>query len=701
MDKRADVWAFGVVLYEMLTGTRPFVGDDVSKTLAHVIAIDPDWSALPKDVSPVLGTFLHGCLNKNPKQRVHDIADVRLALEGAFDITDGAPTALTAAAALQVWQRPLPLGLGVLLLVIASGLAAWNLAPPEPLEVTRFDYDLPDSHQLRRETHSVLASSLDGRRFVYNTTNGLYLRSMDQLEARLLPGTEEDLRAPFFSPDGESLAYYQSGQLKRLSLSGGAAVVLCTALAPWGATWASDGTILFGQPEGIMRVSENGGTASLVVPATVQEQVYGPQLLPGGEFVLYSATNTAVGAGENRWDEAQVVVYSLTSGERTVIFEGGSDARYLQSGHLVYALRDELFVVAFDVDRLALTGSPISAIQGVARAVTTASANYAVSSQGALIYLAGNVGRSISPLTWVDRRGNADAIDTIPAATYMVPRLSPDGERVLVWADGDWRVYDLATGRETRVTTDGQAGMYGGWSPTGAEVAYSSSGAGEGQGRMNLWVQSPGGSGVARQSTHADGEVHFDSWSPDGRTLLAHHHRLGNPTRLVTTQVEESDGEIDVFLEGPFSTNTSLFSPDGRFVAYQSPETGEQALYIRPFPGPGVQTPVSVGGATEGVWSANGELFFRRREDYAMMVVDVSTDPELTVGPPRELFPGTQGPPGAGGRARYAVTPDGEKFLFRADMLRSEEAELRTRAPLQINIVLNWFEELRERVPVN
>ena len=700
VDRRSDVWAFGAVLYEMLSGRRVFVGDDVSDTLVSVFRDDPDWAALPDDVPPRVRQAVQVCLQKDPKRRVRDVSAIRLAMEGAFETTASPSSDAVIAPRLQIWQRPLPLGLGALLLVLASGLAAWNFAPRERLEVTRFDYDLPVNHQLRRETHSVLAGSPDGRRFVYNTTDGLYLRSLDQLEARLLPGTEEDLRTPFFSPDGESLGYYQRGQLKRLSLSGGAAVVLCTAVAPWGATWASDGTILFGQPEGVMQVSENGGTPSLVVPATAEEQVHGPQLLPGGDVVLFSATNSAVGAGGNRWDEAQVVVHSLISGERTVVVEGGSDARYLQSGHLVYALRNELFVVAFDVERLAVTSSPVSAIQGVARAVATASANYAVSSQGTLMYLAGDVGRSISPLAWVDRHGNAEAIDTIPAAAYMVPRLSPGGERVLVWADGDWRVYDLATGREIRVTTDGQAAPYGGWSHTGAEVAYSSSRAGEGQGQMNLWVQSPGGGDAGRQVTQEEGEVHFDSWSPDGRTVLAHHHRLGSPTRVVTTQVQESDAETLVFLEGPFSANNGLFSPDGRFVAYQSLETGEQTLYIRPYPGPGVQIPASVGGAIEPVWSANGELFYRRLDDYTMMAVEVSTDPELTVGPPRELFPGTPGPPGAGGRARYSVTPDGERFLFSADMLRAQESEPTVGTSLQVNVVLNWIEELKERVPV-
>ena len=386
VDKRADIWAFGVVLYEMLVGARPFQGEDVSLTLASVMKSDLNVTTLPHDLPTAVRTVLHRCLEKDASQRIRDIGDVRLGMAGAFEMTVTAASQQAVKPTLRVWQRPFPLSVGVLLLAVTSGFAAWGLTPRQPLEVTRFDYDLPDGHQLRRETQSVLAVSPDGRRIVYNTSNGLYLRSMDQLEAQLLPGTEDDLRAPFFSPDGESLAYYQGNQLKRLFLSGGAAVVLCVAEVPWGASWASDGSILFAQSDGIMRVSENGGTPSLVIPAGDQEQVFGPQLLPDGDSVLFSVTNRTVGT-ENRWDEAQIVVQSLTSGERQVILQGGSDARYLQSGHLVYALRDELFAVAFDADRLAVSGSPVAVVQGIVRALVTASANYSVSRRGALIYL--------------------------------------------------------------------------------------------------------------------------------------------------------------------------------------------------------------------------------------------------------------------------------------------------------------------------
>ena len=251
------------------------------------------------------------------------------------------------------------------------------------------------------------------RYIVYNTTEGLYLRSMDALGARLLLGTQEQLTNPVFSPDGQSLAYYVSpAQLKRLSLSGGAPVVISEATNPFGVSWEAGGSILFGQAAGIMRVSATGGTPELAIPAAEGEQLDAPQLLPDGDSVLFSVLTGARGLG-NRWDNAQVVAQSLTSGERTMVLEGGSDARYVSTGHLVYALDDGLFAVAFDADSLSVMGGPVSLVEGVVRATSAASANYAVSDDGTLFYLTGS-GASGSPLVWVDRGGTVEVIETVP-----------------------------------------------------------------------------------------------------------------------------------------------------------------------------------------------------------------------------------------------------------------------------------------------
>ena len=258
--------------------------------------------------------------------------------------------------------------------IVATGLVAWSLWPSvEPQAVNRFEYALPADQVFRRVGRPVFALSPDGRRFVYNTAKGLYLRTMGELEARLISGTEEDLNGPFFSPDGQSVGYYAfaGSQLKRIAITGGAPVKIADVTNPFGASWGADGTILFGQRDGIMRVSAAGGTPELVIPAKEGEQVDSPQLLPDGDSVLFTVTTAS---GSTRWDEAQVVVQSLTSGARTVVVQGGSDARYVPTGHVVYALKESLFAVAFDPSSRSVSRSAVPVVQGVARAVDPAGA---------------------------------------------------------------------------------------------------------------------------------------------------------------------------------------------------------------------------------------------------------------------------------------------------------------------------------------
>ena len=330
-------------------------------------------------------------------------------------------------------------------------------------------------------------------------------------------------------------------------------------------------------------------------------------------------------------------------------------------------------------------------VEGVVRADGPASANYAVSDEGTLFFLAGGHG-SIQPLSWVHRAGRVEMIETIPANLYTTPRLSPDGERVLVVADGDVRIYDLASGRESRLTTDGATGNYADWTPSGAEVTYTSVRGSHGE---DIWIQPADGSGAARQLTALDGAVHFDAWAPDGRTFSAHHHAGGAANQMIIP-FGEADDEPETWLE---QGNNAVFSPDGRYLAYVSSPTGQREIYIRPFPGPGGQTPVSVGGGEEPAWAASGELFYRRPDDYAMMVVEVSTDPVLIVGPPNELFAGSDRVGGGGPRARYAVTADGQRFLMSTALLASGEAGAGSGRRPKVIVVQNWVEELKERVP--
>ena len=330
VDKRTDIWAFGAVLYEMLTGRRAFPGDDVSDVLASVLAREPDWTVLPDHVPAGATVVIKRCLQKDRKLRLRDIGDVSLALSGAF-ASDGPQVVPATPASRPAWRRALPATLAAAIAVILTGLFSWaTRTAPEPRSATRFDYVLPAGQEFANTARPVIAAIPDGRGFMYQAQDGLYLRPMGELAARLIRGA--DGVNPFVSPDGEWVGFFGAGGLRKVNVSGGAPVALCAATIPSGASWAADGTILFGQREAIMRVSADGGTPELLIRAADNEELYGPQLMPDGQFVLFSVTTAR---GPNRWDQGQVVVQSLATGARTVVVNGGMDARYLSTGHIV------------------------------------------------------------------------------------------------------------------------------------------------------------------------------------------------------------------------------------------------------------------------------------------------------------------------------------------------------------------------------
>ena len=371
VDKRADIWAFGAVLYEMLTGKRAFEDEDVSMTLSKVLQREPDFDALPPTVPARVSQALRVCLRKDPKQRAGDIRDVRLALEGAFETT--VPGTAAPAPAIQprpLWRRALPVVAAAVVASAMVGAAAWTLKPTPPLAISRFTFALPEGQQLGVVNSQSLALSPDGTRLVYVANSQLYLRSMSDLEARPITGAQ--VRGtpfdPVFSPDGQSIAFFSQvdGAVKKIAVSGGAADTICQvddAPRVLGMTWDAGG-IVFGQTKGIMRVSANGGQPEVLVSVKDGEVMYGPQVLPGGEWLLFTLATAATADG---WDKAQIVVQSLKSSERKTLVSGGSDGRYLPTGHLVYALGGVLFAVPFDLPRLAVTGGPVPIVEGVKR----------------------------------------------------------------------------------------------------------------------------------------------------------------------------------------------------------------------------------------------------------------------------------------------------------------------------------------------
>jgi len=705
VDKRTDVWAFGAVLFEMLTGTPAFAGDDISDTLANVLKMEPDWNRLPAEASPRVRLVLRACLQKDPKQRIGDVQSVRLALEGAFE-TAAPGVAQSVAVARPAWRRALPVAVTALATLLVAALAAWSLWPSaEPQAVNRFGYDLPLDQVFPPSGSPVIALSPDGRRFVYRATGGLYLRSMGALEARLIPGTEDDASNPFFAPDGESVAYFQNGQLKRISLSGGAAVVVCAAEDAFGASWGTDSTILFGQAKGIMRVSANGGTPELVIPAKEGEQADGLQLLPDGDSVLFTVT-TASGPGPARWAAAQIVVQSLSTGERTVVLQGGSRARYVPTGHLIYALGDGLFAVAFDVGRLEVTGGPVSIVERVARGgplVASPGAQYAVSDAGTLVYATPNpnfgsaAALPSTTLVWVDRNGREEPLAAPPRA-YSYPRLSPDGTRVALDIrnqEQDIWIWDVRRRILTRVTFDPATDVLPVWTPDGRRLVWASARAGP----FNLYWQAADGTGTVERLTQSPSGERANGFTPDGQRLVFTEDAEGQQQRDLFLLPFEGDRRATRLVQTMFDERNGEISPDGRWLAYESNESGQFQIYVRPFPAVDEgRWQMSADGGRQPLWARSGrELFYLAPDGTLMGVpVDAQGSASFAAGTPATLSAGAGYSTGIAAQysRSYDVSPDGKRFLrikLSGSVTSGTEPDL--------VVVTNWFEELRQRVP--
>ncbi|MFQ5930120.1 MAG: hypothetical protein ACE5MK_10490, partial [Acidobacteriota bacterium] len=407
-------------------------------------------------------------------------------------------------------------------------------------------------------------------------------RAMDQLEARPIRGTQGGARSPFFSPDGQWVGFKAEGQLKKVSLSGGPPVTLCDASTLGRASWGADDRIVFGQgPEGIWQVLATGGTKELLisVDASKNESAHGPQILPGGKAVLFT-----VGLGHN-WDEAQILAQSLETGERKVLIQGGRDARYVPTGHLVYARAGRLLAVPFDLARLEVTGGRVPIVEGIRQTSVfpTAAAPFSFSDLGSLVYVP-EIGAEIErTLVWMDRKGHEERL-AADAHSYMHPRVSPDGTRLAITLtepdNMDVWVYDLARQTLTRLTFDPAADQSPLWTPDGLRVVFRSAREG---GDFNLFWKAADGTGQVERLTRSPNSQYPYSFSRDGKRLFFVEL---NPETRYDIHVLSMEGERSSkpLLQTEFSENTPAISPDTRWMAYSSNESGQFEVYVRPFP---------------------------------------------------------------------------------------------------------------------
>ena len=716
-DKRSDVWAFGAVLYEMLTGRRAFDGEDMSDTLASVLKSDPEWNHLHADVPPAVRTLIRRCLVKDRRQRVSDISAAKFILSELGNVGSATtPAALPVVAAAQSRRRTLAVAAAAAALtaiVIGAGVWALRPTPATPL-VTQFAFTLPEGQLFTGVGRQLVAISPDGTKVVYHANSRLYLRSLGDLEPHVIPGTDSDggLLNPIFAPDGQSIAYFAQSRdssggpnvLRRIPITGGTPSTMASLTVPFGASWGDEGVMVGQGRGGIVLVSPTGKAPERVVSVAADEWAHGPQMLPGGRTVLFTL---AKGAGDDRWENAQVVAQSLADGTRRVLIEGGSDARYLPSGHLVYAVAGTVFAVPFDAARLTVSGTPVPAIVGVRRAtgLPTGTAQLAVSTTGTLVYVPGPASAPSTRRGLLIGNGDSEPVSLkIPPGAYTHPRAARDGKAIAVSRnDGqasDILTYDLSETTEAkRLTFDGKS-RFPVWSSDSRRVTFQSARDGD---RGIFWQVADGSATAERLTTAAADEEHVpESWSRDGTTLLFSVVKGTTHALWVFTPEGRKTARFGrVESNGPLS---ATFSPDGRWVVYSSTENSgsltpaDRGIYVEPFPPTGEKHQVpSVAIDFHPVWAPDGKsIFVVPVAARPTMAVPVATQPSVTFGAAVELpkvpRPGLLAPD----RRGYDVLPDG-RFIslspLPGDVANPSNAEVR--------VVLNWFEELKRLAPVN
>jgi eukaryotic-like serine/threonine-protein kinase len=696
VDARTDIFAFGVVVYEMATGKRAFEGKSQASIISAIMSSDPvPMSSLQPMTPPALDRIVKRCLAKETDERWQSANDLTNELKWIAESGSHVRLAPTAKAKdiRSLGWREFVLSLGALLLGAAiSGLAFWNLKPAPsatPKPVSRYAITLPPGQQLAGlENGPALAFSPDGTHLAYVARQGgaqqLYLRVMDSMEAASVPGTEGAF-CPFFSPDGLWLGFFAGGALKKVSVGGGTAVTLGVASVPGGASWGSQGMIGYASTQigSLQEVPDVGGAPQSLTRFEKGDTTHRwPEFLPGGKALLFAAASNAINFGG-----AQIAAQSVGAGERRNLIQGGMNPRYAFSGHLVYAQSGSLIAVPFDPQRFAVTGTAVPVVEGVMQSPVGGAAQYSISATGSLAYVPGGVQSAQLRLVWVNRNGTEQPL-AVPARSYLLPRLSPDGRRVAVAITEQethiW-LYDFAREAWTRLTFEGDANSVPVWTPDGKRIAFNS---GKG-GPLNIFWQLSDGSGGLERLTTSQYLHTPESWSPDGQLLA--FFEVNPATQRDIWVLRISDRKAQPFLRTQFDEAVPQFSPDGRWLAYISNETGRHEIYMQSYPGPGGKWQISTEGGTEPVWNPNGrELFYRSGDK--MMAVDIATQPGFSAGKPRMLFQG-QYVVAPFPASNYDVSRDGQRFLM---LKPSEQGQA---APTQINVVLNWFEELKQKVP--
>jgi eukaryotic-like serine/threonine-protein kinase len=680
-DARTDIFAFGAVLHEMTTGERPFKGATQASLISAILRDEPQPISRVQPTSPpALDRVVATCLAKDPEERwqsAHDLVrELKWIAEGGRHPRPSRPPAPRGFFA-RVAGPTAGLAAGVIatMLVLRPSLhAPTGVEPDAP---TWLSMVLPADASLSTYGGQRLAFSPDGTKIVYalrsQGATQLYLRSLDRLDASVVRDTE-NADSPFFSPDSRWLGYFKETRILKVPVEGGVPQTICEASEVRGASWGPDGTIVFSSgTSGLRRVPATGGTPEVLLPTQVESGesgLYWPVILPDGDTVLFTSYSGV----------AQVSAVSLKTRQRRLLVEG-REPQYAPSGHLLFARDGALFAAPFDLARLEMTGPAFSVVDGVMVVSPFGIVNYVLSEQGTLAYVPGTPPRYT--MAFVDRHGAVTPV-AAEARGWEEPRISPDGKRVAVAireGDPDVWILDLVRGTLARLTFEAGEDETPLWSPDGLKVTYNASRAGR---PLAVFRRAADGTGGEERLFENESHLHTGSWSPDGRILA--YSQYGPSTAgdiwLLTPGEKEPRRP---WLQTSFNERAPRFSPDGRFLAYVSNESGRDEVYVQPFPGPGGKWQISVAGGSEPVWSrAGGEIFYRTGD--RMMAVRVVTGTTFVAETPRVLFEGNYVPTRRGEPA-YDVMPDGQRFL----MVRPDERSV----PNHINVVLNLPEELK------
>ncbi|MCA1642713.1 MAG: serine/threonine-protein kinase [Acidobacteria bacterium] len=684
VDHRSDIFSFGAVLYEMLTGKRAFRGDTAIETLNAILKEDPpEFSSVSnRALPPALESVVSHCLEKKPERRFQSASDVAFALEAlsahsgsnSTTIISHAPTARAMNRERLIW-----IGVSSLLFLAAAALAFIHFSRAQTATRTvRLSLATPE----RATSPARVTVSPDGARvvFVARSAEGkrvLWVRPLDALAAQPLAGTD-DAVAPFWSPDSRSVGFFANGKLLKVDAAGGRPQALCDAGENRGGAWSRDGVILFGGVEGLYRVSAQGGTPQLATKIDPKEEAHRwPYFLPDGRHFVFLADAATT-------EDHHIRVGSLDSQESRILFGAVSTVAYAPPGYLLYVSQGALVAQGFDAVALKLTGDPATVAEHIAEVGQNHEFDFSVSEGGVLAYQTGNPN---SQFVWLDREGKKLAAVGEPA-NYDTVSLSPDGRRAAVGmfdADGrasDVWLLDLARGSMSRLTFDPHGDGTPVWSPDGSRVAFGSNRLG-GIG-INLYEKAASGVGDEQILLRSDAAKYITSWSRDGQTLLFENWAAKSKGEVWLLPLSGDRQPKPLLQSAAFDQYQGQFSPDGRFVAYASQESGRAEVYVQPFPPSGDKWQISSGGGFAPLWSSDGRELFYATNDGKLMSAETKAAGAFENVVPRQLF---QTGMKLAATYPYAVTADAQRFLVNVPVEATN--------PAPMTIVLNWTADLK------